>query len=77
MTGIILVLSSSVIVLAIVLIAIEEGRRRGRAEVASEYAEDAAKARKRMDEALSRDVGRRMGLVRFLRSRENPEVDDK
>ena len=69
MTSIALVLSGAIIVIAVVCIAIEEGRRRGKAESESDHATKAFRARDKLDEILANPVGRRWKLVEFLKDR--------
>ena len=57
------------VLFAVIYLAIAEGRRRARAEVAAENAREALEAHAAMDEAMQRKVGKRWKLVEWARKR--------
>jgi len=58
-----------VVLFAVIYLAMAEGRKRARAEVEAENAQEALEAHAAMDEAMQRKVGKRWKLVNWARRR--------
>ncbi|MBG95093.1 MAG: hypothetical protein CL793_07560 [Chloroflexi bacterium] len=69
-TTIAIVAGATALAALTIYIALNEARMRARSEVEAKYAERIIQARKKMDDALARGVGRRRKLLDFLRRQE-------